>query len=144
MWQFWDSIYPPTELVACTHATLHKNVSLQFWFCMIIFFNNKEDENPLPNWSSWMSSCNLAWLFFGTFGFLMKSFNDLKCVSGIIFLMVGSCVTTMNIQILVLVLTTLLVFFLQYIIFESIHALEMMNHQCTLVSLSFMLWIMQK
>jgi hypothetical protein len=69
----------------------------------------------------------------------MKSFNDLKCVSGIIFLMVGSCVKTMNIQILVLVLTTLLVFFLQYIIFESIHALEMMNHQCTLVRLSFML-----
>jgi len=48
MQQSRDSTYPPTELVACPHATLHKNFSSQFWFCMIIFFNNKEDEHSPP------------------------------------------------------------------------------------------------
>ena len=42
-------ISPPTKRVACPHATVHKKMfSSQFWLCMIIFLNNKEDENPPP------------------------------------------------------------------------------------------------
>ena len=61
--------------------------------------------NILPNWTCCMSSCNRVWIFSRTFGFdwwcLFNNeyFQGVKYMSNNWhFLMVGSCVTTMNIK----------------------------------------------
>ena len=112
--------------------------------------------NIPPNLTGCISSCNYALILFKNFGFgarlymiivcNSKSFHYWKCMSG------NNCSYGWFLcdnhkynKCLFLFLQHslfLLVFLLQYIRFKSIHALEMMNHQCILESLFFILWIM--